>query len=176
MEKESLIYKSPLGDLELVASEKGLTAIHFLPKKPREISSPVRKKNQKIQETLKQTKQQLREYFAGQRSKFEIPLSPEGTPFQQKAWKQLQKIPYGKTVSYQEQAKRLGNENKCRAVGGANGKNPIPFVIPCHRVVNKNGQLGGFGLGLPMKEWLLYREQNPSLSVASVTNQSGADL
>jgi len=101
---------------------------------------------------------QLREYFAGQRSDFCLPLAPEGTEFQRSVWKRLQEIPYGETISYGELAKRIGNPNASRAVGAANGQNPIPIVIPCHRVIGANGKLTGFGGGLPTKEALLALE------------------
>jgi methylated-DNA-[protein]-cysteine S-methyltransferase len=101
---------------------------------------------------------QLREYFAGRRSEFDLPLAPEGTEFQRNVWKRLQEIPYGETISYGELARRIGNPNASRAVGAANGSNPIPIVIPCHRVIGANGKLTGFGGGLPTKEALLALE------------------
>jgi methylated-DNA-[protein]-cysteine S-methyltransferase len=101
---------------------------------------------------------QLREYFAGRRSEFELPLAPEGTEFQRSVWERLREIPYGETISYGELAKRVGNPKASRAVGAANGQNPIPIVIPCHRVIGANGKLTGFGGGLPVKEALLALE------------------
>jgi methylated-DNA-[protein]-cysteine S-methyltransferase len=101
---------------------------------------------------------QLKEYFAGRRSEFDLPLAPEGTEFQRNVWKRLQEIPYGETISYGELAKRVGNPNASRAVGAANGSNPIPIVIPCHRVIGANGKLTGFGGGLPAKQALLALE------------------
>ena len=101
---------------------------------------------------------QLREYFAGRRSEFELPLAPEGTEFQRTVWNRLREIPYGETISYGELAKRVGNPKASRAVGAANGQNPIPIVIPCHRVIGANGKLTGFGGGLPVKEALLALE------------------
>ncbi len=102
---------------------------------------------------------QLREYFSGQRTTFHLPLAPEGTEFQRNVWRRLQDIPYGKTISYGELAKRVGNPKASRAVGAANGVNPLPIVIPCHRVIGSNGKLTGFGGGLPTKEALLSLEQ-----------------
>ncbi len=102
---------------------------------------------------------QLRAYFAGELENFDLPLAPEGTPFQRKVWDELCKIPYGETISYGELAKRIGNPNASRAVGLANGSNPIPIVIPCHRVIGSNGQLTGYGGGLPIKEKLLALEK-----------------
>ena len=105
---------------------------------------------------------QLREYFAGRRTGFELPLAPEGTPFQRAVWRQLQDIPYGGTISYGELARRVGNPKASRAVGAANGANPIPIVIPCHRVIAADGKLGGFGGGLPVKKALLELETRPA--------------
>ncbi len=98
---------------------------------------------------------QLREYFKGGRTEFDLPLQPEGTAFQLKVWRSLQEIPYGKTWSYGELAKRIGNPKASRAVGAANGANPLPIVIPCHRVIGADGTLTGFGGGLPTKKALL---------------------
>ena len=98
---------------------------------------------------------QLREYFAGTRTAFDLPLAPEGTAFRRNVWRLLQGIPYGETITYGELARRAGNPKASRAVGAANGANPIPIVIPCHRVIGSNGKLTGFGGGLPMKEALL---------------------
>jgi methylated-DNA-[protein]-cysteine S-methyltransferase len=102
---------------------------------------------------------QLKAYFAGELETFDLSLSPQGTPFQQKVWSELQKIPYGKTISYGELARRIGNPNAGRAVGLANGANPISIVIPCHRVIGSNGKLTGYGGGLPIKEKLLALER-----------------
>ncbi len=101
---------------------------------------------------------QLREYFDGKRTAFDLPLAPAGTAFQRSVWRGLQEIPYGETISYGELARRIGNPNASRAVGAANGSNPIPIVIPCHRVIGANGKLTGFGGGLPTKEALLALE------------------
>ena len=101
---------------------------------------------------------QLREYFIAKRTQFDLPLAPAGTEFQRGVWRRLQEIPYGETISYGELAKRVGNPKASRAVGAANGQNPIPIVIPCHRVIGANGKLTGFGGGLPTKEALLALE------------------
>ena len=108
---------------------------------------------------LEEAARQLREYFAGQRTAFELPLAPDGTTFQKRVWRELQEIPYGETISYGELARRAGNAKASRAVGAANGANPIPIVIPCHRVIGANGKLTGFGGGLPIKEALLALER-----------------
>jgi len=102
---------------------------------------------------------QLDSYFAGGLKQFDLPLAPEGTPFQLKVWQRLCEIPYGETMSYGELARRIGNPNASRAVGLANGANPIPIVIPCHRVIGSNGKLTGYGGGLPIKEKLLALER-----------------
>jgi methylated-DNA-[protein]-cysteine S-methyltransferase len=101
---------------------------------------------------------QLCAYFAGERSGFDLPLAPAGTPFQLSVWQELSRIPYGVTISYGELAKRVGNANASRAVGMANGRNPIPIIVPCHRVIGANGKLTGFGGGLWRKEKLLELE------------------
>jgi len=111
---------------------------------------------------------QLREYFKGGRTEFDLPLQPEGTAFQLKVWRSLQEIPYGKTWSYGELAKRIGNPKASRAVGAANGANPLPIVIPCHRVIGADGTLTGFGGGLPTKKALL------DLESAATNGQSTA--
>ena len=102
---------------------------------------------------------QLDEYFAGRRTAFDLQLGSEGPEFQRKAWSALEKIPFGKTRSYQEQAQKIGKPTAMRAVGAANGRNPIPIVVPCHRVIGKDGSLTGFGGGIDCKQWLLEHEQ-----------------
>jgi methylated-DNA-[protein]-cysteine S-methyltransferase len=102
---------------------------------------------------------QLTKYFAGTRRQFELPLAPAGTPFQQRVWAALLDIPYGQTISYGELASRIGQKSASRAVGLANGSNPLPIVIPCHRVIGANGKLTGYGGGLPIKERLLALER-----------------
>jgi len=115
---------------------------------------------------LEEAARQLREYFSGSRKGFDLPLAPDGTDFQRTVWRELQNIPYGRTISYGELARRIGNSKASRAVGAANGSNPIPIVIPCHRVIGANGKLTGFGGGLPIKEKLLALE-NRQLSVVT---------
>lgn len=107
---------------------------------------------------LEQVQRQLAEYFDGQRQTFDIPLSPEGTAFQKKAWQSLQAIPYGTTWSYGQQARHMGHPTAVRAVGGANGRNPIPIIIPCHRVIGSNGSLTGYSGGMSIKQFLLALE------------------
>ena len=103
---------------------------------------------------------QLTEYFKGRRQKFSIPLVLEGTDFQKAVWRQLQKIPFGQTASYGDVARAVGSPRAFRAVGNANNKNPIPLIIPCHRVIGSDGKLVGFGGGIWRKEWLLEHEQS----------------
>ena len=137
----------------LVASEAGIRAIEL--KADTELPGCECPSNP----FLLQATEQLRAYFAGEREGFDLPLAPRGTPFQQKVWKRLCEIPYGETISYGELAKQIGNPQASRAVGLANGSNPIPIVIPCHRVIGSNGKLTGYGGGLPIKEKLLALER-----------------
>ena len=112
---------------------------------------------------LRETAGQLDAYFARELRDFDLPLVMKGTPFQVRAWQALQLIPYGQTRSYAQQARIIGAPDAVRAVGAANGRNPIPIVVPCHRVIGSNGKLTGFGGGLPLKRWLLDLESNPRL-------------
>lgn len=146
--------ETPVGNLMLVASDSGLHAILWETEKTTDFPHS---KNNKI---ILETKRQLAEYFSGTRTTFDLPLAPHGTPFQLKTLEELRKIPYGETISYGEQAKRLGDKNKARAVGMANGQNPISIIVPCHRVIGSNGSLTGFGGGLNCKQWLLDHEKN----------------
>ena len=148
----STTFASPIGLLVLSASETALTGVYF-PKGRR-----VRIGSAGENEILVATKRQLTEYFAGKRTTFDVPLEAEGTPFEQRVWKLLRAIPYGTTTSYGDLARRLGDPKEARAVGAANGKNPIPIIVPCHRVVGSNGDLTGFGGGLERKRWLLEHE------------------
>ena len=119
-------------------------------------------KEMKATPLTKQTKQQLDEYLQGQRQQFTIPLSLKGSTFQQKVWLALQTIPYGETRTYQQIAQQIGCPKGCRAVGNANNKNPIPIIIPCHRVIKKNGSLSGYALGVTRKEQVLTLEKEKS--------------
>ena len=140
-----------VGCLHIFSSKKAIRAISF--------DAPVYEGVFDKHPFIQEVKIQLEEYFAGRRKKFELPLEPEGTEFQKRAWEILLEIPYGQTISYQAQAKKLGDSKKARAVGMANSKNPIPIVIPCHRVIYKDGTLGGFGAGVFRKATLLHLEQ-----------------
>jgi methylated-DNA-[protein]-cysteine S-methyltransferase len=110
---------------------------------------------------FREAARQLDEYFDGRRKAFNLPLDPQGTPFQKQVWEQLHRIPYGQTISYKTLAERIGNPSAVRAVGAANGANPLPIVVPCHRVIGADGSLVGFGGGLPLKKYLLELE-NPA--------------
>lgn len=161
--------RTPIGLLTLVASERGMRAIGFpgdtnVMKKAqgKRAAGAVEKDDagaEKITgKILDQCERELREYFAGSRAQFTIPMDLEGTEFQKRVWKSLAKIGYGKTQSYIGQATRLGAPKSVRAVAGANGKNPLPILLPCHRVIASNGDLHGFGGGLPLKKKLLALE------------------
>jgi methylated-DNA-[protein]-cysteine S-methyltransferase len=146
---------SPVGRLLIAGSDDGLQVISF----PR--GSKARDPQPEwIDDArpLKETIRQLHAYFDGKLKEFDLPLKPEGTAFQRSVWNALLKIPYGKTTTYGALARELGNPNASRAVGLANGSNPIPIIIPCHRVIGSNGKLTGFGGGLPVKEQLLALE------------------
>jgi methylated-DNA-[protein]-cysteine S-methyltransferase len=155
--RNELVVSSPVGMLRLGASPKGLLSIDV---GKSTTSYPTTAKNASAQRVLAATSKQLAEYFAGQRTSFTIPLDLRGTAFQIKSWKALSRIPYGKTISYGRQAQNIGNPKACRAVGSANSKNPIPIIVPCHRVVSADGSLGGFSLGLKMKKQLLDLERS----------------
>lgn len=152
---------SPVGELILTASDSGLTGIYF-PNRDR----PAKSRADWIEENgpgsesaiLAQVRRQLAEYFAGTRTTFDLPLEPRGTEFQRRVWDALRAIPYGTTTSYGAIARRLGDPRATRAVGAANGQNPIPIIVPCHRVVGAKGELTGFGGGIDRKRWLLEHE------------------
>ncbi|MGA8491984.1 MAG: methylated-DNA--[protein]-cysteine S-methyltransferase [Terriglobales bacterium] len=148
--------ESPLGPLLLVADDAGLREILFV--KGRHQAEP---ESSWIEDKAPfvETIRQLQAYFAGELENFILELAPEGTPFQLEVWRRLCDIPYGETISYGELAGRIGNPKASRAVGLANGSNPIPIVIPCHRVIGSNGKLTGYGGGLPIKEKLLALER-----------------
>ncbi len=143
---------SPIGDLLLVAENDKLLEINFVNGK-HTVQPPADAREDRA--PFAATIRQLQEYFAGKRETFDLPLAPHGTDFQRRVWSALQKIPYGKTVAYADIAQRIGNPKGVRAVGLANGRNPIPIVIPCHRVIGKDGSLTGYGGGLPIKQKLL---------------------
>lgn len=147
------IIKSPVGPLTCVMKNNALEGLYFEtePDQMKATSSSWTKSTSQ----LAAVKVQLSEYFAGSRRQFEIHLHSEGTPFREKVWAKLRTIPYGVTWSYGELARKIGDPNASRAVGLANGRNPIAIVVPCHRVIGSNGSLTGFGGGIERKKWLL---------------------
>jgi methylated-DNA-[protein]-cysteine S-methyltransferase len=154
---------SPVGELRLIAGDNGLRAILWGAEDAERIASIDDELVEGTTPVLDEAMSQLEEYFAGTRREFDLPLDPAGTEFQQSAWMVLRTIPYGRTISYGQQAERLGDPNKARAVGAANGKNPLSIVVPCHRVVGSNGDLTGFAAGIDVKSWLLDHERQPRL-------------
>lgn len=151
---ETVYINSPLGITKIVGDEDGIAVISVSDVGTNEVSEV-------IPEALKEAVSQLQEYFDKKRTDFDFKLNPKGTEFQQKVWKALLEIPYGKTISYMDQTKKLGDIKAIRAVASANGKNPLWIVVPCHRVIGTNGSLTGYAGGLSRKKWLLEHE-NPS--------------
>jgi methylated-DNA-[protein]-cysteine S-methyltransferase len=146
--------ESPIGRLTIVGDEDGLRSILFGARIEGSGSGGG---------TVDEAIRQLRAYFAKKLTRFDLPLHPEGTPFQIEVWRELQAIPYGKVISYGELAMRIGRPRASRAVGAANGSNPIPIIIPCHRVIGSNGKLTGYAGGLHIKEALLKLESARTL-------------
>ena len=144
---------TPIGTLRLVSDGEHMTAIEFEGRHgeadtDHNVEDPV----------LRACARQLQEYFAGKRTQFDLPLAPRGTEFQRAVWRALEEIPYGKLKSYGEIAVEIGKSSAARAVGAANGRNPLPIVVPCHRVIGRDGSLTGFAGGLAIKRWLLALE------------------
>ncbi|WP_340672940.1 methylated-DNA--[protein]-cysteine S-methyltransferase [Brevibacillus agri] len=170
--------ESPIGPLLLASTEEGLCYIDFaneeegLPRLVRwckkTLLGVTPEKNEAINE---QAKLQLEQYFAGERTEFDVPTVLYGTPFQKTVWTELTNIPYGETRSYKDIAIAIGAAKTVRAIGGANNRNPIPVIIPCHRVVGSNGALVGYGGGLSIKEFLLSHEEGPLFAHAT-SNQA----
>jgi methylated-DNA-[protein]-cysteine S-methyltransferase len=146
--------KTPVGELKLVANDRGLMAVLWENDDPARVKLPPAEENPK-HPILKQAEQQLREYFKGERKKFTIPLETSGTDFQKKVWQALLTIPFGETRSYGELAKQIKKPSASRAVGAANGRNPVSILVPCHRVIGASGKLTGFAGGLEVKAKLL---------------------
>lgn len=142
-------YESPIGLIEIVGTPTAITELNFVEdRRPDAAPHP----------NVRETKQQVAEYFEGKRRKFDIRLALSGTDFQQHVWQRLQAVPYGRTASYQDIARGIGRPAAVRAVGAANGRNPVAIIVPCHRIIGKNGRLVGYGSGLWRKEWLLKHE------------------
>lgn len=142
-------YKSPIGNLRIISNERDIIKIEFTDDYFKMKLIPIQ-----IQNCINQ----LDEYFAGTRKRFNISINPIGTEFQGKVWHELMKIPYGKTISYLDQAIQFGDKNAIRAIATANGQNPIPIIIPCHRVIGSDGSLTGYAGGVLKKQWLLEHE------------------
>jgi len=149
---------TPVGPLKLYFSDQGLTALEFAG----EDTSPGSEQDappEHLQQCIETAKRELTAYFEGVPTDFAgLTLDPQGTSFQRRVWQELRRIPRGQAISYKELAQRIGNPKASRAVGQANGRNPIPLIIPCHRVIATNGGLGGFSSGLDRKRWLLRHE------------------
>ncbi len=168
----STIVESPLGPLTLIASPQGLRSVGWEEDSIDVVSDGGRLLSGSVlvadrssaTEILRAAATQLDEYFRGLRTTFDLPLAAPGTPFQRAAWEVLRTIPFGHTMTYGEQARRLGGANKARAVGAANGRNPLPIIIPCHRVIGADGSLTGFSAGVERKAWLLRHEATPRAS------------
>lgn len=149
---EIVFINSPLGITKIVGDENGISEISVLSEG--EVTT-------KIPKQLKEAVTQLKEYFSGKRNDFDFKINPKGTEFQQKVWQELGNIPFGKTISYLDLSKKIGDVKAIRAVASANGKNPLWIVIPCHRVIGTDGSLTGYAGGLWRKKWLIEHE-NPS--------------
>lgn len=155
-EKQTTYYKTPIGIAEIIGDENGIQSIKVLDNDA--VSQELL--NTEIPDVLQDCVMQLEEYFKGERASFNLTVNPKGTPFQKKVWKALLDIPYGKTRTYLQQSKFLGDVKAIRAVASANGKNPLWIVIPCHRVIGSDGSLTGYAGGIWRKKWLLAHE-NP---------------
>lgn len=149
------IVQSPIGRLILASDGTALVGVWMANATPTDADWSRRRGDDDV---LTRTREELAEYFDGRRRTFSIPLAPNGTAFQRSVWSALTAIPFGTTISYAELARRVGNLAAVRAVGAANGRNPIPVIVPCHRVIGSDGSLTGFGGGLPRKKWLLQHE------------------
>jgi methylated-DNA-[protein]-cysteine S-methyltransferase len=153
--RDCAVFDSPIGPLLAVARAGALAELWTSPLPDHDTEPPL---DSRDRELLDRTREQLDRYFAGELTVFDLPLDPAGTPFQRQVWDELLRIPIGETISYGELARRVGRPGSARAVGAANGQNPISIVIPCHRVIGSDGKLTGYGGGLPRKAWLLDHE------------------
>jgi methylated-DNA-[protein]-cysteine S-methyltransferase len=159
--------KSPVGKLKLVASSQALVAVLWEKERPNRVKLGAMNLDPR-HPILIEAERQLSEYFTGQRIRFDLPLQLNGTEFQKKVWQALREIPFGKTRSYRDLARAVGLPKASRAVGAANGKNPLSIVVPCHRVIGANGSLTGFAGGLATKAALLALEAKPVQSQAAI--------
>jgi methylated-DNA-[protein]-cysteine S-methyltransferase len=151
--------ESPLDKLLLTATEQSLTGLFLQDQKYFPAIAPDWQAQPELPPFLK-TQQQLEEYFRGDRQTFDLPLAPAGTTFQQQVWQQLRQIPFGQTWSYGDLAQAIGQPSAARAVGAANGRNPISIIVPCHRVIASNSKLTGYAGGVDRKQWLLNHERS----------------
>lgn len=151
------VYESPIGSIEIKAERRSIVDVRFVEKSG--LTRPPRGSVAGGPEVLKACQSQLEQYFGGKRTSFSLPLKLEGTAFQKKVWAALLRVPFGKTTTYGAIAAALGNKRAGRAVGGANHRNPVSVIVPCHRVVGSDGRLTGYGGGLWRKEWLLDHEK-----------------
>jgi len=160
---------SPIGKLVLESDGDAIVSIHIDGNGDKLPNLQVNTTGHLLPACLELCKIQLREYFQGSREQFDLPLSPKGTPFQKKVWSELQRIPFGKTISYLELARLLGDPKVIRASASANGKNPIAIIIPCHRVIGTNGSLVGYAGGLANKKWLLDFERKKAKGISQLS-------
>ena len=161
---EYTLIPSPIGELLLAGKDGRLSLVGFATaERPHQPRADWRR----CDAVFADARQQLSEYFAGERQRFELPLALAGTPFQRSVYDALRDIPYGETRSYSDIAAAIGRPKAVRAVGAANGRNPLPIVVPCHRVIGKGGGLVGFGGGLPVKERLLALERSSAIGIAA---------
>lgn len=152
-------FDTPIGALRLVGDDAAIDRIELPNEAAKAPDTAWEAADGALPAALAEAKRQLEEYFAGERREFDLPLGAGGTEFQQRVWAELRRIPFGETISYGELAARIGKPTASRAVGAANGRNPLPVVVPCHRVVSHDGKLGGYGGGLPTKQALLDLER-----------------
>ncbi|HTA17070.1 MAG TPA: methylated-DNA--[protein]-cysteine S-methyltransferase [bacterium] len=176
MDLSRSVFESPVGPLTLVASERGLCAILW-PDRKASKKNPDQGPKSGRHPVLGRTARQLKEYFGGARRAFELPLDALGSDFDLRVWRGLRAIGYGSTLSYGALARAIGNAKASRAVGGATGRNPIPIVVPCHRLIGSDGGLGGFSGGLGVKRWLLNFESGvaskPKVFSANIMHDKG---
>jgi len=156
--------ETPIGVLTISASDKGITSINFGRHEFSHYSGIKSEAKNHVEICTKQ----LSEYFSGERKMFSVPIDFNGTAFQEKVWSKLLEIPYGETISYKALASNIGNEKACRAVGMANNKNPLPILIPCHRVIGTSGKIIGYAGEFWRKEWLLENEKSPTITIAGL--------
>ncbi|MEL6779113.1 MAG: methylated-DNA--[protein]-cysteine S-methyltransferase [Cyanobacteria bacterium J06597_16] len=156
--------ESPVGELLLTVNGQSLTGLYLKGQKHFPEMTDAWQESAEL-EIFEQVRAQLAEYFAHEREGFDLPLSPRGTDFQKQVWQSLHQIPFGQTLSYGDIAQQLGKPGAARAVGAANGRNPISIIVPCHRVIASNGKMTGYAGGIDRKQWLLRHEQNAQMEL-----------